>query len=132
LFGIVLYQGDGPAYYSGLLPVVKVLIFFGVSYLVGKYFIINILANDKKLNLENSILSLSIAIILIFAWFAEMLGLEAILGALLSGFFIGQTKSRQFIDSGITQVGKSFFVDIFFVSIGLGINLRELSYHPIF
>lgn len=130
LFSITMYQGSGSAYYTGFLPFLKILLFFLIAYLVGRYVIITVFTNNKRLNLESSLLSLSIAVILIYAWFAELLGLEAIMGALLSGFILGQTKAKQFIDSGITQVGKSLFVDIFFVSIGLGLNLRVLSFHP--
>ncbi len=132
LFSVAFYEGTASIYYSGLIPLLKITIYFVVTYIVGKYIIINLFINSKWLNLENSLLSLSIVFIFLYAWFAELLGLEAITGALLSGFFIGQTESRHFIDTGISQIGKSFFVDVFFVSIGLGINLRVLTFHPIF
>ncbi len=123
---------EGSIYYVALLPLLQIAFFFFVTFVIGKFILLNIYANSKRLNLENSLLSFSIALILLYAWFAELLGLEAIMGALICGFFIGQTSARHSIDSGITQLGKSFFVDVFFVSIGLGVNLRELSFNPLF
>jgi len=115
-----------------VITLIKMVIFFIVAFLVGIFVLPLVYENSKKLKLEASILSLSVAIIFIYSWFAENFGLAAIIGAFLAGIFIGQTEYQHRIDSEIAQVGKSFFVDFFFIGIGLKLHLSELTINPIF
>ncbi len=82
--------------------------------------------------MDNSAVSLAISVLLFYAWFAEEAGLAAITGAYFAGLFIGQTDYGNTIRGGISAVGKSFFVDVFFVGIGLEFDLLELNAEPIF
>jgi len=114
------------------LSLLKIVLFFVAVFAAGIYLIPAILHNSKKLYLENYIISMSIVFIFIYSWFAEMLGLAAITGAYFAGIFIGQSEYRHLVDTGISQLGKSMFVDIFFISVGLGINLRGLAIKPLY
>jgi len=86
----------------------------------------------KKLFLDNVVLSLSIVVVLIYSWFAELSGLAGITGAYFAGLFLGQTSYKNIVHEGISIVGKSIFIDVFFVNIGLGFYLFDIEAEPLF
>jgi Kef-type K+ transport system membrane component KefB len=88
--------------------------------------------NLKKLLLDNVVVSISVAVVMLYSWFAEHTGLAAITGAYFAGLFIGQTNFKHSVQNGISVVGKSFFVDVFFVTIGLEFNLFKIEANPWF
>ncbi len=134
IFGLSVEKtGSSNIYQSELfLTVIKIIVYFIIAFAVGLYLLPALFVNSKKLRLEGSILSVSVAIIFLYSWFAEMSGLAAITGAYLAGLFIGQTEYRHMINTGISEVGKSLFIDFFFIGIGLAINLRILSINPLY
>ena len=114
------------------ISLVKIAIFFLVSFLFGIFILQPFFLNLKKLLLNNAVLSLAIATAFLYSWFAEMTGLAAITGAYFAGLFLGQTHHKHAVQTGITNIGKSFFVDVFFVSIGLQFNLFDIEAEPLF
>jgi Kef-type K+ transport system membrane component KefB len=115
-----------------IIAIAKIFGFFAITFSIGLLFLPVIYMNSKKLNLEGSILSLSVAVIFLYSWFAELSGLAAITGAYFAGIFIGQTDYRQVVNTGVSNIGKSLFTDFFFISIGLSINLSQLSIKPLY
>lgn len=130
IFGTLTGSADsGPAI---SLSILKITIFFTVIIVVGLFVIRPFFLNLKKILLDNVVISLSIAVVLLFSWFAELTGLAAITGAYFAGLFLGQTHHKHSIKKGASDLGKSFFVDVFFVNIGLQFNLFEIEAEPIF
>lgn len=115
-----------------LLSFGKIIGFFIAAVVIGKFFVKSFFNNLRKFLLDNSVVSLAIAILMFYSWFAEEAGLAAITGAYFAGLFLGQTEYSNPIRNGISAVGKSFFVDIFFVGIGLEFNLLKLDAEPLF
>ena len=111
---------------------IKILLFFVVTIGVGIFIIRPIFLNLKKILLDNVVTSLAIAVVMLFAWFAEATGLAAITGSYFAGLFLGQSNFKHTIQTGITNIGKSFFVDVFFVNIGLQFNLFNIKAKPLF
>jgi len=134
IFGLSVEKtGSSTIYQSELfLTIIKIILYFIIAFAVGLYLLPSLFLNSKKLNLEGSILSISVVIIFLYSWFAEMSGLAAITGAYLASLFISQTEYRHMINTGISQVGKTLFIDFFFIGIGLAINLRILSINPLY
>ncbi len=67
-------------------------------------------------------------ITLVFAWSAEVMGgLAAITGAFIAGVGLGRSHLRDKIESKMRVITYGFLVPIFFVSIGLEANLREIT-----
>ncbi len=130
IFGFALDSGSG----SGgiLIPFIKIILFFAVIIVIGMFLVKPLFQNLQKLLMENVVISLTIAIVLVFAWFAEETGLAAITGAYFAGLFIGQTEYRHSIQEGVSIIGKSFFVDVFFVGIGLEFDLLKLEAEPLY
>lgn len=130
VFGITGNQDSA----GSSLPVslLKIFIFFVLSFLIGLYILRPFFLNLKKILLDNVVISLAISVILLYSWFAEMTGLAAITGAFFAGLFLGQTQYKQIVQTGINNIGKSFFVDVFFVNIGLGLNLFAIEAKPLY
>ena len=115
-----------------LFSIGKIVIFFVLTFVFGLFVIKPFFFNLKKILLDNVVISLSIAVVLLYSWFAEKTGLAAITGAYFAGLFLGQTEYKNAVRTGISNIGKSFFVDVFFVSIGLEFNLFSIEAHPLF
>jgi len=129
-FGFI--SGSGGLQNSFAMSLFKIMIFFVIVFLVGRFILKPFFLNLKKLLLDNVVISLAIAVVLLYSWLAEMAGIAAITGAFLAGLFLGQTNYKHKVQTEIANIGKSFFVDVFFVSIGLQFNLFELKTEPLF
>jgi Kef-type K+ transport system membrane component KefB len=53
--------------------------------------------------------------------------MAAIIGAFLAGLMFARTLEKRGIEQGITALAYGFFVPIFFINIGLTVNLRSLQ-----
>lgn len=124
IFGFLSEEGVSQ---NIVISLSKIIIFFAVSILIGIFALRPFFLNLKKILLDNAVISLTIAIILLYSWFAEITGLAAITGAYFAGLFLGQTLHKNSIHKGITIIGKSFFIDVFFVNIGLQFNLMKME-----
>jgi Kef-type K+ transport system membrane component KefB len=134
IFGLSIEKSSSATIYQSemFLTIIRIIFYFIVAFVVGLYLIPSIFINSRKLNIEGSMLSVSVVVIFFYSWFAEMSGLAAITGAYLAGLFIGQTEYRHLVNTGISQVGKTLFIDFFFIGIGLTLHLKELSIKPLF
>ncbi|NVY96076.1 cation:proton antiporter [Lactobacillus sp. DCY120] len=69
------------------------------------------------------------AVILCFtlAYLAEFVGLSNVLGAFIAGLICAQTEFHSAIEHDLEALGESFLIPIFFVSIGLNLDLNSLT-----
>jgi Kef-type K+ transport system membrane component KefB len=111
IFSLSLVQeGSSSLLYKAMgMTMVKIIFFFIISLFSRKIHYLKSIANSNKLKLDSNILSLSVAVIFIYSWFADRLGLASIIGAFISGLVLGQTKFKEHIHSGMVNMGKSFF-----------------------
>lgn len=132
LLSVVFGLSTGQVVASGTMlgQLVKIILFFVLVFVSGIFLLKPIFLNLKKIFLDNVELSLAIAFVLLYSWFAEETGLAAITGAYFAGLFIGQSEYKHSIQQGISLLGKAFFIDVFFVSIGLEFNLFTLQAAP--
>ena len=63
-------------------------------------------------------LSIALAILLIYAFFADRAGISGIIGAFVAGLLIGQNFRAPKITNDVKAVGYGFFIPIFFVFVG--------------
>ena len=117
ILGIILlafFLGTDPPLFVGL----KIAIFFLIFLLMGLKLIDKILNISERIILPKSLLSISLAILLIFAFFADQCGIAGIIGAFIAGLVIGQNlKSKKIIDD-VQSIGYGFFIPLFFVWVG--------------
>lgn len=97
---------------------IKIIIFFLIFLYLGLKVIDKILDLGEKIHLPKAFLSISLAIFLIYSFFADKSGIAGIIGAFVAGLVIGHTvKSRKIIDD-IKTIGYGFFIPLFFVWVG--------------
>ena len=117
---------------SGILElawvVLRMILYMGVATLIGAKLIPVITERIVRLPISQGLMAVVITIALLYAWAAEVLGgMAAITGAFLAGLLFGRTRFHERIESGMHTLSYTLFVPIFFVNIGLEVNVRELT-----
>lgn len=104
-----------------------------VGYLIGAgvlgYLFIPRLANwVNRLRIFQGLIAFTLVIVLLYAWSAEAIGgIAGITGAFIVGLLLAQTPYKNDIEQGIAAIAYGFFVPIFFVNIGLGVDLGAIA-----
>jgi Kef-type K+ transport system membrane component KefB len=124
---LALASGGGGAL-SIVFIVVRIVAYLVLSILFGMKVLPWISRRVSELPVSQSVVSLALVILLFYGLAAELLGgMAAITGAFLAGLMFARTPERDRIESGIRALSYGLFVPIFFISIGLGVNLREVD-----
>ena len=114
------------------LVVVRVTLFFTAA-IAARHVLPPILRWASTLGVSQAVLSAGLVIMFVYAWAAEYVGaVAAITGSYLAGVLIAQTDFKKEIDAGIHPLTYSIFVPLFFISIGLEANGRELGPRAMF
>lgn len=80
--------------------------------------------------LTQSTAAIALTAALVFGWAADELGgVAAITGAFIAGMGLSQTtdQTKQTIEGAVRNISYSFLVPIFFVNVGLNIDLKQLG-----
>ncbi len=124
--------------FSGLILLGgKILLFFIITYAVGK-FLLPLFAKlvINKTNAEEMEFSFLLIMALGFSVLAEFLEIHFILGAFIAGlFFVKQkikTKVYNDVENKIKGITTGFLAPIFFVSIGLSLDITAITAVPLF
>jgi len=100
----------------------KILVFFGVFLFIGMRIIDKIFNLGEKIQLPKALLSLSLAIFLLYSFFAYQSGIAGITGAFVAGIVIGHAmKSKKVIDD-IKAISYGLFIPLFFVWVGANVD----------
>jgi Kef-type K+ transport system membrane component KefB len=114
------------------LVVLRMVAYFTIAWMSGRW-LGPFLRRMQALPVSQGLLAGSLVIAFIYAWAAEYLGaVAAITGAYIAGVLIGQTEFKKELDAGIHPVTYSMFVPVFFISIGLRANGRDLGDSALF
>ncbi|WP_283679296.1 cation:proton antiporter [Lentilactobacillus sp. Marseille-Q4993] len=97
---------------------IQVLYFVGVVIVV-KWIAPILLRIAERLPVHGATSIISVALCLAMAWLADEIGLSAVVGAFFAGVAVAQTRYEKEVSSSVSSVGYTFFIPIFFVSIGL-------------
>jgi Kef-type K+ transport system membrane component KefB len=113
----------------GLLAVAgKMILFLVLSVALGIWLLPRLAHIVGKLPISQSVLSLAIIVMLIYGVAAEVVGgMAAITGAFIAGLMFARSHEKERIEPGMHALAYGFFVPIFFISIGLSVNLREVQ-----
>lgn len=110
-----------------LLVFVKMILFFALAVLFGLYGLPRIVRLIHKLPISQGITTFAIIVLLVYALAAELVGgMAAITGAFLGGLMFARTPEKSFIEANLHSIAYAFFVPIFFISIGLSVDLRSV------
>jgi Kef-type K+ transport system membrane component KefB len=109
------------------LVVLRMVAYFAVAIFLGRYFSA-ICDWADRLGVSQGLLAMVVAVALVYAWAAEAGGgVAAITGSYLAGVLFAQTPYKHRIDAGVHPLTYSMLVPVFFISIGLATNGRELG-----
>jgi Kef-type K+ transport system membrane component KefB len=124
---VAIFSGGGSVA-SILMIFLRILLFLGGSVAFGIWGLPWLSRQVSRLEISHAALSLALVILFLYGLTAELLGgMAAITGAFLAGLMFARTPEKERIERGMRSLAYSLFVPVFFVSIGLSINLRETS-----
>ncbi len=132
---VILLLSGFLAVISGSTSLVSLLIILGrmIAFLIlsvsfGLWVLPRLARLVARLPISQGVLSLAIIILLIFGVAAEVLGgMAAITGAFLAGLMFARSREKERIEAGIHAMAYGLFVPVFFVSIGLSVDLHSLQ-----
>ena len=114
------------------IVVLRIAGFFVVAVYAGRW-LAPVLRWASSLPISQAVLSTAVVIALMYAWVAEFVGaVAAITGSYIAGVLMARTEFKKDIDAGIHPLTYSVFVPLFFISIGLQANGRELGPRALF
>lgn len=126
-------QGGGGNGVEVLFIIIRMVLFLTLSALVGLWVLPWIIRHISKLPISQGLLTISLVIMLAYGIAAEYLGgMAAITGAFLAGLMLARTHEKERIESGMHALAYGLFVPIFFVNIGLSIDLRGFHLEALF
>ena len=126
-------QGGGGSASDVLLIVVRMILFLVTSVAFGLWILPWVIRRFAKLPISQGLLTVSLVIMLTYGIAAEYFGgMAAITGAFLAGLMLARTHEKERIETGMHALAYGLFVPIFFVNIGLSIDLREFQLQGLF
>ncbi len=115
-----------------LLVLVKMILFLAASMAFGFWIIPWISQKVDKLPISYGVLTLAIIVILVYGFAAEMFGgMAAITGSFIAGLMFSRTRQKPDIDRGMKALSYSFFVPLFFINIGLNVDVSKINLNTI-
>jgi Kef-type K+ transport system membrane component KefB len=129
LLSIFLAVISGGTSAAGILWIlVKMIIFLAVSTAFGLYVLPRLVRVTRRLPISQGVLSLAMVILLFYGVAAEVVGgMAAITGSFLAGLMFARCEEKERLEQGVSALAYGLFVPIFFVSIGLEVNVRDLE-----
>ncbi|CAG0952626.1 partial Na(+)/H(+)-K(+) antiporter GerN, partial [Anaerolineae bacterium] len=113
---------------SVIVVVAKMLLYLALSAALGWFVLPRVVAWVDRQPISEGLTAIVLFITLVFAWSAEVMGgLAAITGAFIAGVGLGRSHLRDKIEAKMRVLTYGFLVPIFFVSIGLEANVREVT-----
>lgn len=115
------------------LPVIVVRIaIYILGALAASWFVLPGVVNwiHERSQMLKGTAAFGLMLILFFGWSAEALGgVAAILGAFIAGLGFSRTHegAKHEVEQAMLNIGYAFLVPIFFINIGLLVNLRQIS-----
>jgi Kef-type K+ transport system membrane component KefB len=119
---------DGSGSLGGILWIfVKIILFLCLALAVGKWILPRVVHLVSQLSVSQGVLTLGLIVMLLYGIGAELIGgMAAITGTFLAGLMFSRSPEKKRLEGGFLAFGYGFFIPIFFITIGLNLNLREL------
>ena len=131
----VIEQGQIPNVTAMLWLLIKVSIFFGITMGLGSKIYPAVSRGVKRLEAASHELSTLILVSFAYCLFAESLGIHWIIGAFMAGLYfepahVGRTAYIE-MKLMVTAMAAGLLGPLFFVSIGLGVDMRVITQIPL-
>ena len=113
---------------NAILILVRMILFLVVASAVGLWLIPKLSRFVETLHISQGLIAFAFTTVLLYSWAAEVLGSMAmIIGAFMAGLFFARSPLKERIEREISPMTYGVFVPIFFVSVGLAADVRQLS-----
>lgn len=123
-----LMVGGGGGAWDILLVFVRMVVFLGLSVGFGVYLLPRIVRIVGRLQISQGLTAIALVIMFIYAVSAELVGgMAAITGTFIAGLMFGRTPEKSRIEQSFHAIAYGLFVPIFFVDIGLRVNVQSLQ-----
>lgn len=120
--------GGGGSLLDVALILGRMILFLSLSIAFGLFLLPGVVRWVRKQPVSQNTLTLAVIIMLFYGLAAELVGsMAAITGAFLAGLMFSRTAERENLEPRISALAYGFFVPIFFVDIGLEVNLGSLQ-----
>lgn len=117
-----------------MLPI-KIVAFFALAALVGHFLVPRLITGvGKTFRVREASFATLIALILLFSYFATLVGLHGAIGALVLGFTLSRAKNDPIVAKSVEElkgVAYGIFIPIFFAGAGLYVTLDFLEIDPL-
>lgn len=128
LLSIVLALAEGGSAGQVAIVVLRMVLFLAGSIWFGAKVLPALSKRVAKMPVSQGALTFALVVMLVYGVASEFLGgMAAITGTFIAGLMFARTGEKSYIESGIRALSYALFVPIFFVNIGLTINLREMD-----
>jgi Kef-type K+ transport system membrane component KefB len=111
-------------------PVLSLAMMIIGTYVVmsglGSRFITWLMNSVQVLKMEEVLLALTLLLAFSTAAVTESMGMTSYIGVMLIGVLLSRTEQSRHIARTIDQLGESFFIPVFFASLGLSVQLLEV------
>jgi len=106
----------------------RIVLFLAIASALGFWLLPRLTSRVNRLPISQGALAFVLVTTLLYGWAAETIGgIAAITGAFLVGLFLSRSPLRGQLEGGVSALAYGFFVPVFFVSIGLEVDLRAIS-----
>jgi Kef-type K+ transport system membrane component KefB len=132
-FSIFLAVSTGSSGVGGLVWLAaRMALFLTAAVAFGLWVLPSLVRWIGRLSISQGVLAFAIVMLLVYGLAAEVVGqMAALIGAFLAGLMFARTPEKSQIEPGITSLAHALFVPIFFVNIGLSINLHNLQWNAV-
>jgi Kef-type K+ transport system membrane component KefB len=133
LFSTVLaILTGGGSFLQIILEIDKMLLFFALSVAFGWWLLPRLARWTSKLPISQSLTTFALVILLVYGLASELIGgMAAITGTFIAGLMFARTPEKNLIQGNIHSIAYGFFVPLFFVSIGLSMDLTSLGWSTV-
>lgn len=121
-------ESGGGTVWSILQVVFNMVLFIVIVSLFGLYVLPRLARQVGRMPISQGTLSLSLVVMMVFGLTAELIGgMAAITGTFLAGLMYARTPERESLERSVSALAYGLFVPVFFINIGLGIDLRTFD-----
>ena len=110
------------------ITVLRMAGYLVVASAIGFFLLPRIVSYVNRLPISHGTVAFVICLTLLFSWSAEVIGgIAAITGAFLVGLFLARLPYKDNLEHAMATLAYSLFVPVFFVNIGLEVNMRAIQ-----
>jgi Kef-type K+ transport system membrane component KefB len=124
---LAVQSGAGSLAGVGLIAA-RMIVFLVLSVAFGLWALPWLMRRIVHLPVSQGALTLALVVMLAYGLAAELVGgMAAITGAFLAGLMMARVPEKERIENGFHALAYGLFVPIFFVNVGLTVNVRTLQ-----